>query len=165
MDLLDCVIIGAGPAGLTAAIYLARFRRNIIVIDSNRSRATLIPRSHNYPGFPSGVNGRELLQRLRSQAEACGVHILNAEVSQLMKLPEHFEILTQDKKFYSKTVILATGVVDKNLNLDNWEEYVSKGIIRLCPICDAYDSAGERVAVISTKRMCIQPRTISENLL
>lgn len=65
----DCLIIGAGPAGLTAAIYLARFRRNIIVMDSGPGRAELIPRSFNVPGFPSGISGADFLGRLRKQAK------------------------------------------------------------------------------------------------
>lgn len=60
-DRLDCVVIGAGPAGLTAAIYLARFMRHVTVLDSGASRASLIPISHNYPGFPEGISGGELL--------------------------------------------------------------------------------------------------------
>ena len=151
MALLDCVIVGGGPAGLTAAIYLARFRRNICVLDSGCSRANLIPRSHNYPGFPNGVNGRELLQRLRSQAESCGVSIVNVEVSQLIKATDHFQILSQDKQFYSRSVILATGVVDKHPGLENWDDLVCRGLIRLCPICDAYECKGDKIAVISTK--------------
>ncbi len=151
MTVLDCVIIGGGPAGLTAAIYLARFHRNICVIDSDRSRANLIPRSHNYPGFPNGVNGRDLLQRLRSQAQSCGVNIINAEVSQLEKNPDHFTSSYQDQKIYSRSVILATGIIDRHPGLDNWESLVCKGIIRLCPICDAYECPGDRVALFLPK--------------
>src|SRR3546814_6469893 len=60
---LDCLIIGAGPAGLTAALYLARYRRRIAVVDAGNSRAALIPATHNYPGFPDGIPGRDLLVR------------------------------------------------------------------------------------------------------
>ena len=65
---LDCLIIGGGPAGLTAAIYLARFRRRCLVLDAGASRASYIPNSHNYPGFPPGISGPDLLARLREQA-------------------------------------------------------------------------------------------------
>src|SRR3978361_306333 len=64
-DMLDCAIIGGGPAGLTAAIYLARFLRKIALVDGGESRAAWIPRSHNHPGFPTGIGGRDLLMRLR----------------------------------------------------------------------------------------------------
>ena len=59
-ELLDCLIIGGGAAGFTGAIYLSRFRRNIMLVDAGKSRLSLIPVSHNYPGFPEGVPGEEL---------------------------------------------------------------------------------------------------------
>ena len=65
---VNCLIIGGGPAGLTAAIYLARFRRRVTVVDGGASRARLIPMTHNSPGFPDGINGRELLERLRDHS-------------------------------------------------------------------------------------------------
>lgn len=66
---LDCLIIGGGPAGLTAAVYLARYRRKVMIVDSGESRAALIPESHNYPGFAHGISGRKLLGLLKQQAE------------------------------------------------------------------------------------------------
>ena len=62
---MDYLIIGGGPAGLTAAVYLARYRRNVVVFDSNASRAALIPKSHNYPGFAQGISGRKFLSLKR----------------------------------------------------------------------------------------------------
>jgi thioredoxin reductase (NADPH) len=62
---LDCLIIGAGPAGLTAAIYLARFHFKVTVVDEGKSRALLIPKSHNLPGFPAGISGHDYLSLLR----------------------------------------------------------------------------------------------------
>ena len=73
---VECAIIGGGPAGLTAAIYLARLRRETVEIDAGHSRASLIPVSHNYPGFPQGVSGDDLLRRLREQAVRYGVTII-----------------------------------------------------------------------------------------
>jgi thioredoxin reductase (NADPH) len=65
----DCIIIGAGPAGLLAAVYLARFRRSILIIDSDASRAAQIPSSHNYPGAAEGLSGKAILGQLRHQVE------------------------------------------------------------------------------------------------
>lgn len=74
-DRHDCVVVGAGPASLTAAIYLARFLRRVAVLDGGASRDSLIPISHNYPGFPDGISGDELLDRLRRQAARYGARI------------------------------------------------------------------------------------------
>ena len=76
---VDCAVIGGGQAGLTAALYLARFRRRVVVIDAGQSRAALIPVSHNYPGFPQGICGNELLDRLRAQARLYGVEIVKEQ--------------------------------------------------------------------------------------
>ena len=80
-DVLDCVVVGGGPGGLTAAIYLGRFRRRFVVLDAGDSRLDWIPVSHNHPGFPDGVPGPELLARMREQAERYG-----AEIRRLMAL-------------------------------------------------------------------------------
>ena len=84
--MLDCLVVGGGPAGLTAAIYLARFRRNFRVIDAGDSRASWIPLSHNHAGFPDGISGDALLARMRAQAERYGAVIERGEVSRLERL-------------------------------------------------------------------------------
>src|SRR3954452_9785852 len=89
-DELDCLVIGGGPAGLTSAIYLARYRRNVMVIDSRESRAALIPETHNYPGFADGVSGKKLLELLTAQAGNYGVRIVHDRVEKLQKSGEEF---------------------------------------------------------------------------
>src|SRR3954447_3757325 len=89
-DELDCLVIGGGPAGLTAAIYLARYRRSVMVIDSRESRAALIPETHNYPGFAAGVSGRKLLELLASQAATYGVKFVHDTVQSLQKSGDAF---------------------------------------------------------------------------
>ena len=82
---LDCLIIGGGPAGLTAAIYLSRFHLDIMVVDGGKSRAAWIPTSHNHAGFPDGINGEELLRRMRDQAQLYGTKIETGQVTRLEK--------------------------------------------------------------------------------
>ncbi|MCA1713903.1 MAG: NAD(P)/FAD-dependent oxidoreductase [Gammaproteobacteria bacterium] len=89
-DVLDCLIIGAGPAGLTAATYLTRFHRCVAVVDAGTSRARWIPTSHNCPGFPLGVAGTQLLQKLREQAEGYGAKIESNRITGLQRDSEHF---------------------------------------------------------------------------
>src|SRR4051812_27084785 len=91
VPLLDCLVVGAGPAGLTAATYLARFRRAIAVVDAGNSRARWIPTSHNVPGFPLGVAGDTLLQRLHAQACEYGVSIEDGCIARLERVDDGFD--------------------------------------------------------------------------
>ncbi|THD77130.1 MAG: NAD(P)/FAD-dependent oxidoreductase [Phenylobacterium sp.] len=144
----DCVVVGAGPAGLTAAIYLARFRREVRVIDAGASRAARIPLSHNHPGFPDGVRGKTLLARMRRQAERYGAVIEAGHVEDLAGAGEGFRLTTAEGEIAARTVLLATGVADIEPELPGLEAAVAKGLIRICPICDGYETIGTRVGVI-----------------
>ena len=86
---VDCIIIGGGPAGLTAAIYLGRYRRRVTVFDAGSSRAALIPRTQNYPGFAEGITGLDLLAALTAQAENYGVNLIKCE-AQLGRVGQMF---------------------------------------------------------------------------
>ena len=144
---VDCLIVGAGPAGLTAAIYLARFRRSIALVDSGASRASYIPLSHNYPGFPQGISGDELLARLRAQAERHGVTVTRGLVYSLNPEAGGFLATMGVEKVYARKVLLATGIVDKQPEMRNLREAIDKGAIRLCPICDAFEVVDRRIAI------------------
>lgn len=144
----DCVVVGAGPAGLTAAIYLGRFRRRVTVIDSGASRAARIPLSRNHPGFPKGVPGRELLARMREQAAIYGAEIQSARVEDLRRDGDGFRVRTSADELSARTVLLATGVVDIEPEIPGVQEAVAKGLLRICPICDGYETIGTRVGVI-----------------
>ena len=147
--MLDCLIVGGGPAGLTAAIYLARFRRSVRVIDAGGSRAALIPTSHNYPGFPDGISGRELLVRLREQAGRYGAALTTGNVHDLARADGgYFLAKTESEAIESKTVVLATGAMDVEPALPNIKDAIRSGLIRHCPICDGYEVIGREVAVI-----------------
>jgi thioredoxin reductase (NADPH) len=144
---LDCLIIGGGPAGLTAAVYLARYRRTLRLIDSGGSRARLIPESHNYPGF-KGVGGEELLQRLREQAAQYKVAVEGGAVEALERDPAGvFTASIGGSAVQAHAVILATGIVDKKPALDITGGDVRE-VIRYCPICDGYEAIDKKVAVL-----------------
>lgn len=144
---LDCLIVGGGPAGLTAAIYLARYRRKIKLIDAGKSRAALIPESHNYPGF-QGINGRALLARLREQAERYGADLVHGEVRELRREDGGFVAIDDDRKIRARTVLLATGLIDAQPGTEGLHEAIVQGAIRFCPICDGYEAIDHRIGVI-----------------
>jgi thioredoxin reductase (NADPH) len=145
----DCLIIGAGPAGLTAATYLARFRRDIVVVDAGRSRARWIPASHNAPGFPFGVAGNELLARFRTHAQEYGVSIESGRVDRLVLDDHGFVATAGARQWRARKVILATGVVDRLPELDGIDEAIASGAIRLCAVCDAYEAKDDSIAVLA----------------
>lgn len=149
IKVLDASIIGAGPAGLTAATYLRRFHRDIMVIDGQASRARWIPRSHNMPGFPLGVGGTELLEQLRAQAARYGANIRHDRVNSLARESEHFTLRTSSDTVRSRYVILATGILERLPALAGAEEAVLRSLLRICPICDGFESSGKNIGVIS----------------
>lgn len=150
----DCIIIGAGPAGLTAAIYLARFHLSIRLFDSGTSRAALIPCTHNHAGFPEGISGTELLARMLDQAERYGAHRELARVTRIARVEgEGFAVTTDSHEYRSRAVLLATGVINIRPNgMDDTvhTEALAEGLLRYCPICDGYEVTDKRVAVIGT---------------
>lgn len=149
---LDCLVIGAGPGGLTAATYLLRFHRRVRVIDAGRSRARWIPVSHNAPGFPHGVAGRRLLELQREQATGYGATIESGHVSRLERSCEDgaavFTATAADGRHWrARHVILATGIEDVMPPLEGLEDAIAAGAVRLCPVCDGYEASDSEVAI------------------
>ena len=151
--MFDCLIVGGGPAGLTAALYLARFKRRFLVVDSGAPRAAWIPESHNIPFFAEGISGREILAREREHAGRYGVNILPGAVTGLQKLPDSFvaSIAATDsgtRQIGARRVLLATGAEDVEPALPDLADAVQRGLVRYCPICDGYESRDRNIAVI-----------------
>lgn len=150
---VDCAIIGAGPAGLTAAIYLARFHLTIRLFDCGSSRAAMIPRTHNHAGFPGGITGPELLARMHRQAHDYGATCEAATVTAIGREGDEFIVRTDHSSLRARTVLLATGVVShRPAGLDDRVHDVAlqRGLLRYCPICDGYEVTDRRVGVIGT---------------
>ena len=153
LEFKDCIVIGAGPGGMTAALYLNRFHRNVTVLDAGKSRAHWIPRTHNCPGFPDGVSGDELLERLRTQAMDYGTTVIRATASRLERVDGGFRVTdTGGKQYLGRTVVLATGIEDE-LPSQPWvEDAIDCGAMRLCLICDGFEVSDDDLAVYGPLR-------------
>ena len=151
---LDCLIIGGGPAGLTAAIYLARFHLDILVVDAGKSRAAWIPCTHNHAGFPDGIAGTELLELMRTQAQKYGAKIITDRVTKLERDAGSglFSATWGSGCESARTVLLATGVTNRRPQMDEalHDEALARGLIRYCPICDGFEVTDKKVGVIGS---------------
>ena len=147
-DTPEILVIGAGPAGLTAATYLARFLRKVVVADAGEPRACWIPVSHNMPGFPAGITGGAILSRMREQAEEYGAVVEAGTVADLRTVDGGFVARLNGRDLKVRAVLLATGVVDHHPDLPGVEDAVRRSLVRICPICDGYEATGKAVAVI-----------------
>lgn len=152
----DTLVIGGGPGGLTAAIYLRRFTRNIVVVDKGNSRLCLIPVSHNYPGFPEGVPGGQLLVNLTEQLKRYGGEVRHGEITGLrledgVFVGDYLDDEGNTRPIRALTVLLATGVADAGLPVERWHDALAAGAVRLCPVCDGYDVMDRRIAVVTSE--------------
>jgi thioredoxin reductase (NADPH) len=152
--IIDCLIVGGGPAGLTAAIYLARFHLDILVVDGGKSRAAWIPCTRNHAGFPDGISGQDLLDRMKEQACKYGAKIESEFVRKLERGEEGglFTATWSSGCATARTVLLATGVTNRRPPMDEalHDDALARGLIRYCPICDGYEVTDKKVGVIGS---------------
>ena len=158
-DHKEVVIIGSGPAGLTAAIYTARANLNPLVIEGEPSSTSDQPGGQlmlttdveNYPGFPTGIMGPELMSNFRSQAERFGAELLTKKVTHVNLLSNPFEVWVGDPSanpdFTADSVIVSTGAKALMLNLPNEIALVGHGI-STCATCDGFFFRDQEIAVI-----------------
>jgi len=145
----DVVIIGSGPAGLTAAIYSSRARLDTLVIagyswGGQLMTATLV---ENFPGFPDGIRGPELMDRMRRQAERFGAKLVYRDVTSVDFRVTPYLIYVDDLVIRARTVIIATGARYRRLGLKSEEKLMGRGV-SYCAVCDGYFFRDKRVAVI-----------------
>jgi thioredoxin reductase (NADPH) len=143
----DCLVIGGGPAGLTAALYLARFRRRVLVVDAGKSRAARIPRSHNHPGFIDGISGPELLRTLRVQAERYGAMVIAGTVLSLQPSAEGFVADTTVGTITALRILLTTGITDKCPSIAVMDRADVNETVRYCPICDGFEAINKQIGI------------------
>ncbi|MGA9582153.1 MAG: NAD(P)/FAD-dependent oxidoreductase [Allosphingosinicella sp.] len=148
--IFDCLIVGGGPAGLTAAIYLTRFHLTAKLVDAGKSRAGLIPCTHNHAGYPDGISGKELIARMKEQAQKYGTSIVTGRVTRLDIVESGFKAEWGEGSVVARKVLLATGVTNRRPPMDEelHDEALARGLIRYCPVCDGYEVTDKAVGVI-----------------
>ncbi|WP_297799524.1 NAD(P)/FAD-dependent oxidoreductase [uncultured Brevundimonas sp.] len=147
----EVAVIGAGPAGLTAALYLARYHRKVVVIHDGNSRALRIPLTHNAPGFPDGVNGIDLVDRMTEHAREFGAKFVEERVETVRKQDKGFVIQVQNGgQWHVRGVVLATGILLNEVDLPRpiHEQAIKDDVLRYCAICDGYEHTAKRIGVI-----------------
>lgn len=146
--MLDCLIIGSGPAGMTAAIYLARANLKCKILEKMGAGGKMTSTSaiENYPGFGL-VDGYELASKMEAQVEELGIEIVYSEAKKIIKNENYFSVLAEEETINAKTLIIATGTTERKLNLESEEAFINKGI-SFCAICDGGFYKGKDVAVI-----------------
>ena len=152
-DLLDCLIVGGGAAGLTAAVYMGRYKRRALVLDDGGSRLQWIPRTRNVPGFPDGIEGPELLARMRTHAANYGIATERTRVERIERLADgSFRAESPQGRWRARFLLLATGARDVEPEIEGIRDAMKAGQVRYCPICDGYETQGQRVAVLGRGR-------------
>jgi len=148
-ETLDCLIVGGGAAGLTAAVYLGRYRRRALILDAGGSRLHKIPRTRNVPGFPDGIEGPDLLRRMQEHAGKYGVPTTQATVQRIVKLADgSFRAESPQGPWHARFLLLATGARDVEPDIEGLQQAMKAGQVRYCPVCDGFETQGQRVAVL-----------------
>jgi thioredoxin reductase (NADPH) len=149
----DVVIVGGGPAGLTAAVYLARFQRTCVLLHAGDSRAQQIPLAHNVPGYPDGISGNDLLARMTRQLARFGGTSQKLTVSDVTRRPSGFCVSgANGRSFSTRAVLVATGSRDNWPDVSGLSQAIQRGVFRICPVCDGFETRGRSVAVIGDER-------------
>ena len=154
----DVTIIGAGPAGISAALYAKRANLNVLVVYFGESNLEQASKIDNYYGFVDGISGKDLFKDGIKQAENLGVEVKKLEVLGIEPIGEAFNVKTENEKFETKTVIIATGNRKVKPNIKGIKEFEGKGI-SYCAICDSFFYRNKNVAVIGNGKFAVNEAT------
>ncbi|MFQ5941293.1 MAG: thioredoxin-disulfide reductase [Nitrososphaerales archaeon] len=156
----DVIILGSGPAGLTAAVYTARAKLQTLVLSGNLPGGQLMTTSdvENYPGFPHGIFGPELMMNMRQQAERFEAIVMDDIATEVDFQHEPFRILTTDKEFDTDAVVVATGASPRKLGLKSEEMFGGKGV-SYCATCDGPFFKGENLVVVGGGDSAVEEAT------
>ncbi|MGE0242424.1 MAG: thioredoxin-disulfide reductase [Nitrososphaeraceae archaeon] len=145
----DVIIIGSGPAGYTAATYTSRAKLKTLIVTGSLPGGQLMTTSEveNYPGFPNGIFGPELMMNMRQQAERFGSIIVDDEVTEVNFKQRPFFVKTYSKEYSSRAVLVCTGATPRKLGISGEEDYGGRGV-SYCATCDGPFFKGEDIAVV-----------------
>lgn len=151
----DVVIIGAGPAGVSAGLYTARANLKTMIIYKGESSLNKTNKIDNYYGLEGGIEGKKLYEKGLEQAKKIGIEIENEEVLEIEQIDSSsFITKTVNREFKARNIIIATGISQKKINVKGIEEFEGKGI-SYCSICDGFFFKNKNVAVIGNKNYAI----------
>jgi Thioredoxin reductase len=152
-SMVDVIIIGKGPAGVSAALYTVRAGLRTLVIGLDNSALNKTDRIENYYGFAEPISGRYLLEQGEEQAKRLGVKFAQSEVIAIEKT-EYFEVYTTEENYSAKVVLLATGQQTKKVNIDGLEDFEGRGV-SYCTTCDGFFYRGLKVGLVGFKDYAI----------
>lgn len=162
--MVDVVIIGAGPAGISAALYAKRANKNVLVIYNGESNLEKAEKIDNYYGFENGITGKELYEAGIRQAKNLGVEVKEEEVLNLELTLDGFAVKTVDNVYEAKTCIIATGNKKLRPNIDGIVEFEGKGV-SYCAICDGFFYRKKNVVVIGNGKFAVSEAKDLENVV
>ena len=153
----DLVIIGGGPAGLTAAIYACRSRLNTILVEKMvlGGLASTAYHIENFPGFPDGIAGMALAEKMSEQAKRAGVKVLWGNAVEIKNGKQYREIKIDGKKLQAKAVVIATGTEKLKLNIPGEEKFIGRGV-SYCATCDGAFYQNKNVMVVGGGNAAIE---------
>ena len=159
----DVIIIGSGRAGLTAAIYTGRAKLKTLILEANvlGGNTAIIDQIDNYPGFPFGVSGTELIDLFYRQAERFGVELRTEEVTTIQAIPGGHKVVTDAGEYMTRSVIVAMGAKRRQLQVAGEQEFLGRGV-SYCATCDGAFFSTVPVAVVgggdsAVKKLCFYP--------
>jgi thioredoxin reductase (NADPH) len=149
MTVENVIIIGSGPAGLTAAIYAARANLKPLGFTGNEigGQVSITNEVENYPGFPEGLTGPELVEKFQKQAERFGARIEYAEVTEVDFEVQPFRVKTYDNEYQAKAIVIATGASPRKLGVPGEAEFTGRGV-SYCATCDGFFFRDKEIAVV-----------------
>ena len=150
----DVIIIGAGPAGISASLYAKRANLNTAVIYSGESNLEKTEKISNYYGFENGISGKDLFSAGIEQAKNLEIEVIKEEVLKIEMQMEGFTVTTSNKSYDTKTLILATGTNKNTPNIKGLKEFEGKGV-SYCAICDGFFYKNKNVAVLGNGNYAI----------